>query len=346
LDRAKVLLYAASTRIVLGLVALVLLPGLYPRMAAHRWLFAAYFASALFFQVLIWKRIGGDTRSTVAGIVDLLILTFIVQRVGSIATMLVSVYFFAAIMNTLIVGHRVGLALAAVASLLYCGVLGAEAVGLLPYGPDAPYWASRPPQPGEAFLSGAIVTVLLLASTGVVGMLVHTIRLRERELSELSQRDPLTQLYNRRHLLARIEEELARVKRGKSLAVVMIDLDRFKRVNDAYGHLRGDALLRELADALAATTRATDVAGRYGGDEFVVVLPDTTREQASAAADRIVEAVRVAGVVWDPELPVTASVGVSVAGPDDSALSLLRRADDLAYRAKEAGGSRALVPEA
>src|SRR5690606_35897552 len=100
---------------------------------------------------------------------------------------------------------------------------------------------------------------------------------------------PLTQLYNRRHLMERLESELARVRRGKPLAVVMVDLDRFKRVNDDTGHQRGDSLLQDLARGLARAVREADVVGRYGGDEFVVILPDTSPADAEIAAARVVD---------------------------------------------------------
>ena len=349
LDRSKVVLYAASTRLVLGVVGIALLPLLYPRMSDHRLVFGIYLAVALFFQFLIWKQVGGMWRSTIAGVIDLLLLTYIVHRVGSVGTMLVSVYFFAAIMNTLVVGRRVGLALAAVAGLFYSTVVGLETSGYLPYGPDSPAWAVGEPGPREGGMAAILLSLLVLASSAVVGMLVNTNRLRERQLldanrrlEQLSQRDPLTQLYHRRHLLACIERELSRVRRGALLSVVMIDLDRFKRVNDQHGHHAGDELLEQLARTLSFEVREADIAGRYGGDEFVVVLPDTDAEQALAAAERIVAAVRRAGRAHDAELPVTASVGVAAALPEDDALTLLRRADSMAYRAKEAGGDRAM----
>lgn len=123
----------------------------------------------------------------------------------------------------------------------------------------------------------------------------------------------------------------------------MIDLDSFKKVNDAQGHLRGDDLLKEIASCLAAATRASDVAGRYGGDEFVVVLPDTDAAHAEGIAERLARSVREAGERFDAERPVTASVGVAVTTPADApenAPGLLRRADENAYRAKLAGGDR------
>ncbi len=350
MQRDRLLLGAATSRLVLGVFALTMLPLLYPGLAAHRGIFAAYIAFAALMQLLIWRGIGGRARAIAGGLVDMLILTFIVHRVGSTATMMVSIYFFAAIVNTLVVGRRVGVVLAVASALLYSGVVAAEVLGVLPYGPDAPAWVRGRPGPTEAAIACLLLSILLVASGLIVGRLVARIRTREDELvsanarlSELSARDALTQLYNRRYLMARLEDELARVRRGHALAVIMIDLDRFKRINDEQGHERGDEVLVAIAAAIAGCTREIDVPGRYGGDEFVVLLPDTDPTDARAVAERLVEAVRSVGEGYDAERPVTASVGLAVATAQDEPRALVRRADERAYRAKQAGGDRALV---
>jgi diguanylate cyclase (GGDEF)-like protein len=150
----------------------------------------------------------------------------------------------------------------------------------------------------------------------------------------------LTKLWNRRHILNHIEQGLAWLNRGRPMAVVMIDLDRFKRVNDHHGHLEGDRLLQQVADALRRSTREVDVAGRYGGDEFVIVLPDTNQEEGRVAGNRFVTAIREVGMKFDPAHPVTASAGLSIARPGDNIASVLKRADDFAFAAKGKGGSR------
>ncbi|MFW6051612.1 MAG: GGDEF domain-containing protein [Myxococcota bacterium] len=339
---------AATLRFVLGLVPLVALPQIYPGLTDHRAVFIGYLGWALFAQVLIWKNVGGLTRTVIDGLVDLAVITFMVHRVGSIATMMVSVYMLIAIMNTLVIGRRAGMILAVVASFAYTGIVTAEALGWLPYAPDAPE-AARIVRPTvfQGLVFGGIASGITVAIAAVTGLLVHLIRLRESQLveansqlEELSQRDPLTQLFNRRHLLRRIQDEIAWVHRGRPMAVVMIDLDRFKRVNDEHGHLEGDALLRSLAHALGSHSRATDVAGRFGGDEFVVLLPDTTPEQALTAAERLRVAVRDVGYEFDADLPVTASIGVACARATDTPAELLRRADENAYQAKQQGGNR------
>jgi diguanylate cyclase (GGDEF)-like protein len=120
----------------------------------------------------------------------------------------------------------------------------------------------------------------------------------------------------------------------------MIDLDGFKRVNDLLGHEAGDRLLTDIAGALTAETRAVDLVSRYGGDEFVVLLPDLAPERALPVAERVVRAIEKVGSARWPTTPVTASVGIALSRLDDDLGSLLRRADAEAYAAKRAGGNR------
>jgi diguanylate cyclase (GGDEF)-like protein len=334
-------------RFVLAIFALIGLPSVLPSLAAHLWVFGAYLALACVFQWMIWKDVGGLPRTLLSGLVDVAMITFIVHRVGSGATMMVALYFFAAMMNTLVVGRREGLLLALVGALAYDGLLFAELGGWIPYAPDGPAWIDGAPSPAEVAGSALMMSVMSLALTALVGALVHQNAAREeellganRKLQELSLRDPLTQLYNRRYLMERLESELARVRRGRPLAVVMVDLDRFKRVNDDTGHQRGDSLLQELARGLARSVREADVVGRYGGDEFVVILPDTGGPKAEIAAGRIVDGIREVGVGFDPDRPVTASVGLAIARADDDARGLLQRADRASYDAKGRGGDR------
>lgn len=317
-----------------------------PSMGLTASVLLAYLLLACVFQWLSYRRVGGQLRVMLAGVVDIALITFIVHRVGSVATMMVALYFFAAMMNTLLVGRREGLILAALGAIAYDGLLLAEVVGLLPYAPDA---RGVTQQPGDVEVVGAalMMPVMSIVLTSLVGALVHQNRAREAELlaaneklQELTLRDPLTQLYNRRYLMQRLDSELARVRRGKPLAVVMIDLDRFKRVNDDTGHQRGDELLEELAQGLSRAVREADVVGRYGGDEFVVILPDTGGAQGEIAAARLVDAIREVGLRFDPDRPVTASVGLAIARMDDDAHGLLERADRASYQAKSEGGNR------
>ena len=121
---------------------------------------------------------------------------------------------------------------------------------------------------------------------------------------------------------------------------MMIDLDGFKRVNDQMGHDAGDVLLMDIANALVSQVRNLDLVARYGGDEFVVVLPDLTAENAVPTAERIIDAVAKVGAERGHDTPVTASIGLTMANASDDVTTLLRRADVEAYTAKRAGGNR------
>jgi diguanylate cyclase (GGDEF)-like protein len=342
---------AALSRLVVAVMALVALPTLYPSTRGHLWIWGAYLVIASFEQVLIHKQLGGRARPLVSGLIDTALLTYTVHRLGSTSTPFVSVYFFASVANALVVEFRVGIALGLLSALAYDAVVLAEQARWIPFAPDVPRVAVLGPPPAElAFAAAGVLTTFLIGSTVTVSLLVRIVHRREEDLTlanarleELSQRDPLTELFNRRYLFERIEIELARVRRGHPLAVVMIDLDGFKKVNDTQGHLRGDVLLKEIGAALPTTTRASDVAGRYGGDEFLLVLPDTDVEQAHSVAQRVAYSVREAAARFDRANRVTASLGVAIADPADTVTTLLRRADTNAYRAKQQGGDRVVA---
>lgn len=341
---------AGWTRVVLGLLSLFALPLLYPRMAAHRSVFAAYLAFALGAQLFVLRRRGGRGGAIVLGFVDLTVVTFLVHSAGSVATPLAALYVICGVLNTMAVGLRAGLAMALGGSVAFAALVASEAAGALPYGPDAPVWAAGPPTVVEAVVAALLLATMSLVSTGVVGWLERRVRQHESELAaanarleQLSVRDPLTQLYNRRHLLERIEVELARVHRGHPLAVAMVDLDGFKRINDEQGHQRGDKFLQRVGTALVESVRASDVACRYGGDEFVVLVTDSAPDDARTAAERLVTRLRDVGAAFSPQRPITASVGLAMARPGEDAATLLRRADRETYRAKREGGDRVAI---
>ena len=339
---------AATLRFALAIVAATLLPIVYPSMAAHRPLFLGYVAVAVLIQIFIWKGIGGKWRALLGGLLDIALLTFLVQRVGTAHTMLVSLYFVAGLMNALVGGPSMGILLSTIAAAMYTSVVGAEVFGYLTYAPDAAPWGVRyAPRAIDAAILSTIVSVVLVMTTSIVALLVATIRDRNEQfqnaneqLARLIRQDSLTKLYNRRHIIQYIKDGLAWFKRGRPMAVVMIDLDQFKRVNDNLGHLQGDELLRQIATALEQCTREVDVTGRFGGDEFVIILPDTDLDQGRVAATRMVEAIRRVGLRFDRQLPVTASAGLSIAETDDTVSSILGRADQRAFAAKRQGGDR------
>ncbi|MGD8858424.1 MAG: GGDEF domain-containing protein [Myxococcales bacterium] len=163
-----------------------------------------------------------------------------------------------------------------------------------------------------------------------------------RRTHELMIRDALTQVFNRRHLEDRLRSEVAFAQRHDSpLTVLLIDIDRFKQVNDRGGHEAGDAVLRILARALERMLRTEDVLGRWGGEEFVVLARAIERDGAARLAERIRRGVEVLRIpVGRASISVTASIGVAHAGGQADASELLRAADEAMYAAKAGGRNR------
>ncbi len=154
--------------------------------------------------------------------------------------------------------------------------------------------------------------------------------------------DPLTGLGNRRAYQQRIEEELSRFDRyGTPLALVVCDLDHFKHINDTHGHLAGDRVLRVVAQLLLRLTRKSDFVGRYGGEEFVVLLPNTTDETALLVAEKLRSSLeKLPFESGGKKIAVTMSMGLTHASKGDMPDSLFKRADELLYQAKNAGRNR------
>lgn len=168
-----------------------------------------------------------------------------------------------------------------------------------------------------------------------------------QQIQTLATLDALTGLLNRRRLTERMEEAYLKARRYKHPAgVIMIDVDHFKQINDTCGHETGDHALRAVADVLAAKVRDCDTVGRFGGEEFLVLLPETDLEGARALAERLREAVE-AQEIRTPNgqiLRMTASFGVTAIHPGDSGHeAVLRRADRALYRSKEDGRNRVSV---
>jgi diguanylate cyclase (GGDEF)-like protein len=162
------------------------------------------------------------------------------------------------------------------------------------------------------------------------------------QIKELVSHDELTKALNRRALIARLDQERAGAERtGQAFSVALLDLDRFKAVNDTHGHAAGDAVLREFAAIVHATMRETDVFGRYGGEEFMMILTATAPAAAREALERIRSALHAHD--WAriaPGLAVTASAGLAGWQSGESAAQMLHRADGALYEAKRAGRDR------
>ena len=156
---------------------------------------------------------------------------------------------------------------------------------------------------------------------------------------EQATHDPLTGMFNRRHVEEVLRQEVDRAQRhARPLAVAMLDADHFKAINDTYGHQTGDEVLRAISDRCQKTLRANDVLGRYGGEEFVVVFPETNLEDAGAVAERLRAAVAEHPIkVGDKALAVTVSIGLAAFAPGQDLEKLFQRADSALYTAKQDG---------
>lgn len=199
------------------------------------------------------------------------------------------------------------------------------------------------------FLLGAAFVWLTSTLSLQTAIDVRRVTLLERE----SITDPLTEIYNRRYMDRRLAEELARAQRyGLPLSVLLLDIDHFKHTNDTFGHAAGDLVLRELGNVIMHAVRGSDVVARYGGEELLVIAPNTPPAAGGVAAERLRRIVESHEVVLPGPagqqhlIRLTISIGVAGLGQQvDTAQTLLHRADEALYRAKRAGRNRVAVSE-
>jgi diguanylate cyclase (GGDEF)-like protein len=189
----------------------------------------------------------------------------------------------------------------------------------------------------------------LTATAEQIALALANLRLRDT-LKSQSIRDPLTGLFNRRFLEESLERECRRsIRSSRPLSVMMLDIDHFKRFNDTFGHDAGDAVLREVGAVLRSFFRGEDVACRYGGEEFALVLTDTTSDGALARASQLREQVHQLSLSFRRQSlgPVTISVGIATLPLHaTTAEALLRVADKALYRAKHEGRDRVILADA
>jgi len=216
-------------------------------------------------------------------------------------------------------------------------------------------WPRDPAAPGIELLEWSTLAVVLVWFSVMAG---YISRMR-RELEEgnanlrqalatierLAAHDELTGVFNRRRITESIHLEIARSARyGGLLSLCLLDIDHFKRINDRFGHAAGDEVLRRVAQAAQATLRATDVFGRWGGEEFLLVLPHTPVGSAQTVAERVRTVVAALGFAALGEgFRVTVSVGVAEHRPKEDWSATVERADAALYRAKQAGRDRAVI---
>jgi len=198
------------------------------------------------------------------------------------------------------------------------------------------------------FLSAVILIGLLISITYFMTLrLASDLKIAQDRLQTMASTDELTGLNNRRQVMARLEEEFQRSLRlGESICLISIDIDHFKTVNDTFGHPFGDRVLKSVAERLNASVRPYDTVGRVGGEEFLIIAPASSCQEALSLADRILAAIR-RDVIGDgaPQVTVTASAGVAVIDPADTCIdSLLKRSDQALYQAKADGRNRVAGP--
>ena len=202
-------------------------------------------------------------------------------------------------------------------------------------------------------LAATLCYVLTIGQCAFVGLYGSSMRkmlydrsfeLKEayKRIEELAELDELTGSFNRRCIMRMLDEEIARARRTNApCSVALIDLDWFKRVNDAYGHPTGDEVLRTFAITVFANIRNIDRFGRYGGEEFLLILPDTPADDATRSLDRL--RTIIADLDWSafsPGMRVTISAGVATLKPEETADTFLARADSALYAAKARGRNR------
>lgn len=168
----------------------------------------------------------------------------------------------------------------------------------------------------------------------------NELKRNEARIRELMLTDPLTGLANRRRLNESLEQGIGRSHRhGRPLSILMADIDHFKRVNDTYGHDVGDEVIKMMANCLRTGIRTNDLAARFGGEEFIVLLEECALDDAHELAERIRKSISDQ-VIPSMGKPITASFGVAELGPEETALSLLKRVDQALYASKEHGRNR------
>ncbi|MGL4603198.1 MAG: diguanylate cyclase [Iodobacter sp.] len=188
-------------------------------------------------------------------------------------------------------------------------------------------------------IKSAIIFIVILLSNL---FWIAKLRRANKQLKISSQTDALTGLFNRRHFDTIFDREIARARRfSHPLSVVLMDVDFFKKINDELGHLMGDQILIEVAQLIRQQIRGIDTACRWGGEEFLVICPETNAEQAALLAERILQAIR--SHAFSSQRPLTLSAGVACLHQDEAEDALLHRADEALYQSKHGGRNQISV---
>lgn len=213
-----------------------------------------------------------------------------------------------------------------------------------------------PLQPIESYVREAIFAINLIQGLFSFSMLGYFFELAtetaENEIIQANQRllnmantDPVTSLINRRVMMNHIEDEKLKVDRGsKPFVIVMLDIDNFKQINDEYGHDGGDFVLVQLAQRISYALRKTDLVSRWGGDEFLLMLPETRLDDGKAVAEKVHDRIITTPFVYrEQDIPVTITLGVSQCDANVGVGSCIRKADQALYFGKQAGKNQVIT---
>jgi diguanylate cyclase (GGDEF)-like protein len=311
----------------------VAVSGLWPDSAPAIYLLLLAGTATIFLLHELAPRVADvESLFLIEGAAGVTFFTLLVMLTGGVASPFFFGYFLVVAAAALVTGGGASLVLAAAITAAYLG-------GLLVTRAGSPFASQE--------IVVVAVNVMALWLLSYLASVVAGEQRRTRDAAlRLSLHDPLTRLFNRTFLFAVIEREIARAGRtNRRFSLLMLDLDGLKPINDRFGHYFGDRMLQAVAEAVRQGIRVIDTAARYGGDEFVVLLPETDTEGAAVVAEKLrrsVAAIRLnAGT---DVLRSTISIGV-VAFPDDgrTADALTNRADQVMYGAKRAGRDRVLV---
>jgi diguanylate cyclase (GGDEF)-like protein len=199
----------------------------------------------------------------------------------------------------------------------------------------------------QPFDESDLTAARALAAPAALALQNDRLTVQTRDLAHAATLDPLTGLFNRRHFHSRIEEEIERARRySLELSLLLIDIDDFKHINDTLGHLAGDFLLRQVAEILRRSVRMFDVCTRYGGEEFAILMPGSSAQNAMVVGERIrsrVESASRDDGPLPPHIRITVSLGLAVLRDETSSQELIARADRALYRAKAEGKNRLQV---
>lgn len=190
----------------------------------------------------------------------------------------------------------------------------------------------------STFIMLVLCTLLSAFSYYLIAISIDQTK-RHQQLELTAKTDSLTGLYNRRHMEQRIQEEYELYQRtGSEFALIIVDIDLFKTINDRYGHAGGDCLLKSVSEDLRKSVREYDIVARWGGDEFFLLLPVTNAENAVGLAERISKTVEQRKYVYENQtLSVTLTLGVSVIRRGDTVASIIKKTDLVMYQGKRAG---------